>query len=535
MEQNSRIKSARYFSADFKPSKKMERLEFTTAKNGEKTCKIGSVFLHSSYNPSAEAKRFVSSINCDFSPCFILIAEPCLSYCVPFLRQRFPESHIIAIRYNSAFSEYNSLFDGTAAILDKGSVYEFENTILSLTGEDGLCSSLFLSWKAACSIFQEQDALAWQSIKRIALKSRALLFTKERFSKRWLKNSIHFVKGAQKIVTIKKTTMPIVVVASGPSLQTALPYLKKLRETYFLLCVSSATSVLLHNHITPDVVISTDGGYWANEHLFPLLKNSDVPLAISAESACPKNILQKNPIIPLFYNDGFENEIAMIWKEETGGQVSQAARNGTVSGTAVEYALSLTSGVVFACGLDLSPSKEYQHTQPNALEKNAACIDYKIKNLESRQIQSMINSEESLEIYKGWFSENARRFEKRFFRLADNFPYKNSLGTIRDVDFSFFETNVIHSKKMNTTFEMTTIDSEDRKNALKKVKNFIIKSSKTERWQKYVFPCDFLLYEKRIEKSEKQSLYTAILKKNNDFVKKLTALCEDFDETDSTF
>lgn len=182
----------------------MEKLEFTPAKNGEKTCKIGSIFLHSSYNPSAEAERFVASINCDFYPSFIFIAEPCISYCVPFLRQRFPKSHIIAIRYNTFFSEYNALFDGTAYILDSNGVFQFENQILSLAGEDGLCSSLFLSWKAACSIFQEQDTLAWQSIKRLAIKSRALLFTKERFSKRWLKNSVNFVKNAKRMFTIKK-------------------------------------------------------------------------------------------------------------------------------------------------------------------------------------------------------------------------------------------------------------------------------------------------------------------------------------------
>ncbi|MBD5442819.1 MAG: DUF115 domain-containing protein [Treponema sp.] len=504
----------------------MEKLEFTIAKNGEKTCKIGSTFLHSSYNPRAEAQKFVASIQCDFYPHFILIAEPCISYCVPFLRQRFPKSRIIAIRYSPLFSEYNSLFDGVAFIFNNDGIFQFENQILSLTGEDGLCSSLFLSWKAACSIFQEQDILAWHSIKRLAIKSRAILFTKERFSKRWITNSIQFVKNTHTMLITKKINTPIVIAASGPSLKTALPYLKKFRESYFLLCVSSATSVLLHQNIKPDLVISTDGGYWAKEHLFPLLKNTDVPLAISAESACSKNILRKNPIIPLFYSDGFESEIARIFTEETGGKYTQAARNGTVSGTAVEFALSLTSKNVFACGLDLSPSNTYQHTQPNALEKNAALFDCKIKNLETRQIAAMINSMESLEIYKNWFAENASRFENRFFRLSNNFQYKNTLGTIRTVDFSFFEKNVANSPKKETAFDEVTVNSEDRKKALTKIKKFILQNSKSEKWQKYAFPCDFLLYEKCFEENKKQSLYTEILKKNTAFVKKITEMCE---------
>ena len=86
-------------------------IEFSTARNGSKTCSVNGKYLHSLYNPEKEAERFVSNLQCDYNPQYIVITEPVLSYSAPYLKKRFPSSKLCAIRYCDAFSETDSKWD----------------------------------------------------------------------------------------------------------------------------------------------------------------------------------------------------------------------------------------------------------------------------------------------------------------------------------------------------------------------------------------------------------------------------------------
>ncbi len=53
-------------------------ITFTKSANGEATCSFNSIRLHSAYNPSREAERFVQNVKCDFNPKYILITGAAL-------------------------------------------------------------------------------------------------------------------------------------------------------------------------------------------------------------------------------------------------------------------------------------------------------------------------------------------------------------------------------------------------------------------------------------------------------------------------
>ena len=78
-------------------------ISFETSKNGELTAVVDKLYLHSSYNPSKEAERFVTNIKISYIPSIIVLLEPALSYIVPFLKKRFPDSKIVTIRYTNYF------------------------------------------------------------------------------------------------------------------------------------------------------------------------------------------------------------------------------------------------------------------------------------------------------------------------------------------------------------------------------------------------------------------------------------------------
>nr|MCR5605845.1 DUF115 domain-containing protein [Treponema sp.] len=347
-------------------------ISFSIAKNNSKTCSINGKALHSSYNPEREAERFVSQLEIDYIPEYIIILAPALSYCTSYIRKRFPSAKLIAIHFSKQFTETDSKWDYVLYIENMNAFSEqkafLEDRLFSIMGEEGIAKSFFVSWPASAAILKEEINLVWESVKNVVLKSRDIIATRNYFSLRWISNSLRFFTQAKKLYSVKKISKAIIVAASGPSLKYTIEALRKYRNRFYLIAVSSALKPLLYKGIVPDLCISTDGGYWAKKHLEPLLNEKSIPLAVSAEAAIPGKILEQSPIIPLEYGDGPE----AILFNKCNIKAFKAYRNGTVSGTAVQLALMLTNSHVYCCGLDLSTAKGFQHTQPNELE-NVNC------------------------------------------------------------------------------------------------------------------------------------------------------------------
>jgi len=483
----------------------MYELKIESARNGQKTCIINNIRLHSAYNPEKEAETFVENIKNDFSPELIIITEPALSYSATFLRKKFPNTILIAIRYTFSFETTNKVWDKVFHYKDISKLQE-------LFTETQLLSALFLSWEPSQRVFPKEYTETWNSIKQILSISKDILATRQFFGKKWFFNIIRFCSLIKSSWSITKGNCPILVVASGPSLKTSIEMIKKHRNEFFLLAVSSAYNCLLAEKIIPDLCISTDGGFWAKMHI----KNCKCPIIASAESAIPKNLFDNNKIIPISYEDGAEKDFLTACKIN----YLVAKRNGTVSGTAIELALDLTSGSIFACGLDLSTNLGYQHFQPNALENINSTKDYRIKPLETRIYPSQLKKE-SLEIYANWFKQNSKKLGKRLYRLG-NYLYPNKLGEIQDISWDFFEDKF--AKKQNSEILFPKIHEENlkdksfRKNEIQKLLKNI--SAKKE-WQENIFPADFLNIKRFPQKKDFQ---IELNNKIADLIKKIELL-----------
>lgn len=402
----------------------MSNLELNVAKTGQQTCTINGIRLHSAYDPIKEAQRFVSSLDIPFTPSLIVITEPALSYCSTFLRQSYPQAILVAIRFTHDFDAYNHLWDKV--------VYHQELIqLLQSYGEDMILATAFFSWQPSQQVFPQEYNHCWQQIRTLVQTSRDILGTRAYFGKRWLKNTLSFCTRLQNTSTIKSGSAPVLLVASGPSLKSSIHFIQKYREAVFVIALSSALSPLLAVGIEPDLCISTDGGYWAKKHIAPC----PVPLALPAEAALPAALFEKN-IIPLTYADGPEAELLNICKIPR----MPAFRNGTVSGTALELALSITTGPVFACGLDLASTIGFQHCQPNCLETAAETKDCRLAPKETRLYPPQLPSQ-SLEIYAQWFTSQSNRFKDRFYRLSDSsYQFSNQLGAIKDIHWEDFSS-----------------------------------------------------------------------------------------------
>lgn len=483
------------------------QLQILDAKNGEKTAFYNNIYLHSSYSPEKEARRWVSSITPLFEPEIILITEPALGIQLSCLKERFPECKIAAVRYSHDFDAFNSGFDFIFYAEKEGELY---SSLTRAFSEEKIYSILFLSWPASEKAFPLQSKIAVKEIKEVLERAKTLLVTRQCFEKRWLLNSLNLLKYSEKFFELKKTEADILIAASGPSLNDCMKIIKENQKKFVIIALSSAILPLLKNGIKPDFCLSSDGGYWAKAHLKSLFHH-DIPLALPLEADLPKKLYKSNKIIPLSYSDG----PSKVLLNQLGIDFFEAERNPTVSGTALKLAQKLTEGKIFFAGLDLASVKGFNHCQPNELERNAAFTDKLLKSREERLFKSSLPSQ-SLEIYRDWFSSlPLSSLKNQVFRIIDEKRGQNPLGQIKDISPDDFcrllknGTELSGKEKIISEYRGKEISAKELSS---KLRDFFSSYSKSDQWKKQLFPLDMvaLSHDRKnkelSEKIEKENL-----------------------------
>lgn len=485
-------------------------ITFQKAKNNEDIITVNNLYLHSNYNPSKEAERFIDNLNFQFTPQIIILLEPGLSYSVSFLRKKFPECKIGVIRYIEELNKYNKDYD--FAISFNHNQQTFEQNLLNLLGEDNVLLTQFFSWAPSAKIFSDVNYKVWTSIKNVIEKAKTLLITRQYFEKKWLLNSINFIKYSQNYIKLQnKIKKPVLILSSGPSLKSVLTELHNIRSKFFIICLSSAISVCLNNNITPDLCLTTDGGYWAGQHLKKLVKK-DIPLACPAEAYIPKRILSNNTILPLDYGDGISNTVLSL----SGINSISAKRNGTVSGTALELALAISDSDIYFSGLDLSPQNGYQHTQPNELELNNSLTDNRLFSKEKRLYPGSLPSY-SLNLYLEWFnSYNCRN--RNIFRIIDSEYVKNHINLIKDISSKEFFDSTTKIKEIDVNISYFSL-SQNEKN-ISNIRKHIDRHFDDDKILNQLYPLDFILYKHE----ENDELLNKIKNKHSELKHKLSGI-----------
>ncbi len=494
------------------------QIEFLETKDGSKTFSADGIFYHSSYSPVKEANRFIEGSTFLYTPKIIFLFEPGLNYFSSSLKQKFPQSKIVCIRLFDFSFEDESSWDFVIRYESK-----LSQTLINTFGEESLLSSTLLIWKPAEKFFKTQLESFIQEYKNTLESCKTLLVTRQFFEKKWLLNSCNFIKYTQTLVEPQiTTTFPVLVCASGPSLEPCINIIKQNRNKVFILCLSSALSVLIYNSIIPDIILSTDGGYWAGEHLKYLKNNPGIPLAVPCEAFVPKKILHTNPILALRYNDQSSFICTEIF-EQAKIKTFEAFRNPTVSGTGLYFAKMLTKNKIFFCGLDLAGAKGMQHSKPNELEKNNELIDSKIHTKETRQTKSRYNAA-SLQIYRDWFSSLPESETKNIYRIIQK-DSQESLGSIKDIQAQDL-ANILNAERESATqnkIETFTFTKENNK----KTFEYIIQMLKTDKWKSQIFPADFISIQNCLDEADKAAAQKRLDKKIEALTEKIRKLADE--------
>ena len=486
-------------------------LEFLQSKNNLPNFKINSILYHSLYDPKKEGERFCDSVNFPYTPSLIFVIEPGFDYISNNLEKKYPNAKIYNIRIISKF------FD------EKNSIsYEmFENFCFSHFSSHQLLNSFIIYPPVTQKVFPQTVNEIWQTYKNHLEKRKTELISRQYFEKKWLLNTINFFKYINNYLLPRTINMPVLIVASGASLEESINVIKENQNKFFIIALSSAINVLLYHNIKPDLCISTDGGFWAKKHLKSLEKNN-IPLALSSESAIPKSILENNLILPLGYSDGLSSSIF----KAINFPFSKALRNPTVSGTALHFARVFTTSDIFCFGLDLCTKKGFSHARPNVLEIENSINDNKIATLSKRALASEYATS-SLDIFKNSISM-INNLHDCYRIITPNI--NNNISNIRDIDL---ETFLKYAKKYENKDKKDIfikskyfVSKKDKQVIKEKLIKHIEKLYKENELSKELFPLDELSILHATNNENAKESNAQLEKKLNDFMKKVYALFE---------
>lgn len=257
--------------------------------------------------------------------------------------------------------------------------------------------------------------------------------TNRRFGPRFWTNAVRNAVDWNRPVQLLPGQRPIVIAASGPSLDDGLDLLARDRRWFDLWALPSSFETLVQRGLLPDAGVATDGGFYAREHL-QRLSGKGVPL-LAALSSAPDSVLAQGPT--LFFSQGLPVERALLGALLP--RVPEVPSQGTVAVTALRLALEATSGPVLIAGLDLSFRDLRGHTSPHTVDRRIVPQLGRLNPGEGVWAQRWVEqatvevdgvrTSQALLTYAGWFRTRAR-FARTVHRVSPSPLHWSSMNEV---------------------------------------------------------------------------------------------------------
>ena len=442
--------------------------------------------LHSRYNPKAEAERFLDSIDLKKDLKIIILIEPGMGYMTASLRIRNPNTKIIALHAEQipeSLPKENIPDACWSPETGKSLRYFLEQEIPDMEAKE----IKIIEWRPALSVYGQSYLNLLDDTVKFIKQADASARTQNLFGKKWFKNFFSNLNLLSNIIIPDSFSCQFLITGSGPGLEDSLEEIKKNKNNFFLLAVSSSVASLTHKNINPDLIISVDGGNWALLHLFECIRNtSKIKLAINMTAALPSQCQDASFLVIC---DGSLWQ-SIILKELKIPFITLPQR-GTVSASALDLAFSLTNSNVIITGMDLSQKDLLDHTRPYAFDK---LWDEKASRLcpYYSQVYNRTNLSKSsgiYDIYSSWFRHQVNKYPKRLYALNKNNMAFNSLESIS------FDTLVNNNKPIIKTSSIKFSDNPARLAAnilLSALKNSKIKNELSNELRLLIFPNTYI-------------------------------------------
>jgi hypothetical protein len=380
--------------------------------------------LHSGRDPGAEARRFLEDAGGE-RPSSILLLGPCRSYLVEAARARFPGVPVVSIQYDAFFKGIEVAEADRSWYPD--SRLDPESFLLSVLGPEDVEGLCVLEWPPARRAFPDAARACSEGVRRALLSLNGAANALAAFGRAFLLNPVrNLISSPSRLALAERGSCPVVIAASGPSLEDAMPLLRSKRGGFYLAALSSALPALSNAGIIPDLGFTADSGFWAMAHLrpewFPAL-----PLAMGLDARVPPSRLSSSSVLFLESERPYERALVGDTIQRSG---VPAPTSATVAAAALEACLRLSSGPIILAGLDLSSKDLLSHARPNAFDPGLFAATARLRPFATIAMDRESASRRSadgrrispqFETYAAYMARASRR-EPRVLRYAPGAP-----------------------------------------------------------------------------------------------------------------
>ena len=407
------------------------KLTVTASKSGLPTAIAGGRYIHSAYDPEKEAQRFSLQAG-RFPPgSVVLLLGEALGYLSRKLLSDNPGIRLLAVYCSAYFYDNRPAGEPQENEAWKPDGPERFAAFLSRN----ICDLDFpalrvVEWEPAADTFPLLFSRLREDVSRFGRQVNGSILTTAMFGKKWITNTLRNFLAIDQGLVPRRLAGPVCVAASGPGLEEALPFLRRHRQAFTLMALPSSLDFLRRSGIEPEGLIMTDPGVYTGLHFRgasrrrTLLPDRSIKLCMPLSAYA--GVRGKGFTFCLFHQ-GTLPEAALL--RELGQVLPYIPSNGTVSGTAVQIALSLGDGPVILLGMDMAARGIEEHSRPNAFDEFYTEKDCRLKPEEGLRALRMYDmypdrlagawrTSPSLRTYTGWFSSMAEAWKGRVFRIS---------------------------------------------------------------------------------------------------------------------
>jgi len=356
-----------------------------------------------------------------------------------------------------------------------------------------------IEWRPSLNYYKEAYVKLLSSAAAFLKRADAEKRTTAVFGKRWVKNFFKNIVNIKHTLLYRQMEIPVIITGSGPTLENALPIIQKARNNCLIIAASSSVLALSSAGIKADMVIATDGGCWALKHIYPFYRNyknsNSGFLAVNLCAALPSQCADTAQLI---INDG------SFWQSIVLHELNLPSviipQRGTVTATAVELAMLLSSGNIYLAGLDFSVNGIRTHARPYSFDN----LFYGIANRfipfysQSYTRATLLHKGGSMGIYESWFKEQLAKWPKRIFSIGGNKIFENGEPSAR-------------SNLKNTEGFFSVVSHEDSNNFCEKGIQALLNAIKQSEYSQnlkqelnsLLFPGENKVTERELEKAIK--------------------------------
>ncbi|MDR2070697.1 MAG: DUF115 domain-containing protein [Treponema sp.] len=340
-------------------------LRVEAAASGDPTLALGDLRIHSKHDPLREGKRLADTLEEGTGPVVVLGFG--LGYAAEAAGERFPDRPLIIIEYRrQILAKALESRDLKGFLGERKLVF-----ILGQPAEPGGGETRPGAVTGALRLFEGKPVLLrnrtltdlnpeWygeteRHIKTWVSKDDINRATLRRFGKRWVRNlaanmtAIRDVPGIAALAgCFAGTGIPALLVAAGPSLDSAAPFLPDLAERCVVAAVDTSLKFLLHQGVDPDFALTVDPQYWNFRHLDRVRAPHT---RLIAESAVYPPALRRPFRGTLLCGSLFPLGRFVEDRVDPKGELGAG---GSVATTAWDFARVLGASAIWIAGLDLS-------------------------------------------------------------------------------------------------------------------------------------------------------------------------------------